>query len=421
VTATRVMRLPRPGRHQLPILLSDARFKVVVAGRRFGKTLLGLLAATIGHGPRQRPFAGAIQGGNVWWVAPSYGIASKIWRDLKAAVRGWPDLAKNEVEHRIEFPAGGSITVKSAHDPDALRGEGLDGLVIDEAAFCPEAAWTLALRPALADRQGWAIFISTPAGTNWFHELFKKGGTENGWRSWQRPTSDNPTVPASELVAARTSLGSFAFAREFEAQFVTAAGSGLFRRESIQFYDLTDLPRAPLVRFATADLAVSTKTWADYTALVHLGRAQDGRLFVLDVFRERVDGAELVPTLAALLARWGAGRLVIEAGGPLSAVNAQARAHGLPVIELSTGNRDKVTRATPLAGAIEAGRVLFPRSAPWLETVLGELYAFPDPSAHDDVVDALALGVAAAPPFQTPAPTRRRTTSPTSRPIRTRY
>ena len=79
---------------------------------------------------------------------------------------------KREKQMRIDLPGGGSITVKSADDPDSLRGVGLDGLVFDEAAFARREAWVNGLRPALADRQGWAVFLSTPCGQNWLHDLF---------------------------------------------------------------------------------------------------------------------------------------------------------------------------------------------------------------------------------------------------------
>ena len=120
--------LPDPLPHQLDVLRHPARLKVVVCGRRWGKTLLGLIACVEGHGPPGSGFRGALEGGNVWWVAPSFPIAQEIWRDLKRALRGaWTD--KKEKQFRIELPGGGSITVKSADDPDSLRGVGLNGVV----------------------------------------------------------------------------------------------------------------------------------------------------------------------------------------------------------------------------------------------------------------------------------------------------
>lgn len=103
---------------------------------------------TRGHGSTRGQLKGAIDGGNIWWVAPSYGVASDIWRDLKRACKNaWID--KWEVERRIQFANGGSVTVKSADNPDSLRGSGLDGVVIDEAASIKPEVWQQSIRPAL--------------------------------------------------------------------------------------------------------------------------------------------------------------------------------------------------------------------------------------------------------------------------------
>ena len=93
-----------------------------------------------GHGAFKGQWRGAIDGGNIWWIAPSYKVASKIWRDLKRATKdAW--VEKNEVERRIELPGGGSVTVWSADDPGSLVGDGLDGVVFDEAAKIHRDAW----------------------------------------------------------------------------------------------------------------------------------------------------------------------------------------------------------------------------------------------------------------------------------------
>src|SRR5215469_15278559 len=109
----RGMRLPKALNHQMPILVSPARFKLAVCGRRFGKSAVGLLAAVRGHGPWRGARRGASDRAQIWWVAPTFKIAAEIWRDLKRATHGiWTD--KSEVERRIELPGGGSVSVRSA-------------------------------------------------------------------------------------------------------------------------------------------------------------------------------------------------------------------------------------------------------------------------------------------------------------------
>ncbi len=207
--------------HQRPVLNDAARFKVVICGRRWGKTALGLMSTVFGHGRGVR--RGAINGGNVWWVAPDYPTADAIWRDLCRLCK--PVQTKRDVVgRRIELPGGGSVTVKSAHMPDSLVGVGLDGVVIDEAAKVHEDAWYRSLRPTLSDTGGWAIFIGTPNGYNWLHKVFEHAGTEPGWARWQLPTSQNPLVPASELAAAKRDSPAF-FGQEYLAQFTSVEGA----------------------------------------------------------------------------------------------------------------------------------------------------------------------------------------------------
>jgi hypothetical protein len=204
------------------VLLDPARFKVVVCGRRWGKTALGLIATVGGHGPCRGALPGAAAGARVWWVAPSHTVASEIWRDLKAATRGaWAH--KDEVERRVELPGGGSVTVRSAVDPETLVAVGLDGLVIDEAAKVRAVAWDM-LRPALTDRKGWCIFIGTPKGFNWIYDKFQYAGKAPGWARWQRPSSDNPLMTADELVAARADAP-LLYGQEYEARFEQPEGA----------------------------------------------------------------------------------------------------------------------------------------------------------------------------------------------------
>src|SRR5215469_12759294 len=197
--------LPMELDHQVPVLRHPARMKVVACGRRWGKTALGLMAVIDGHGPilpTERPlYKGAWDGGKIWWVVPDYPTAQEIWRDLLHATR-MGRLTKNEVERRIDLHSGGSVTVKSAHDPEVLVAVGLDGVVVDEAAKLDSRAWDF-LRPTLADRQGWCIFISTPKGYNWFYDRFEAARDMPGWARWQEPTSKNPLITPEELHAAR--------------------------------------------------------------------------------------------------------------------------------------------------------------------------------------------------------------------------
>jgi predicted phage terminase large subunit-like protein len=418
------IQIPAPMDHQRPVLVADARFKVACCGRRWGKTVFGLIACIVGHGPKKRgvvKFKGAMDGGNIWWVAPTYKVASIIWRSLKRSLRGaW--VEKNEVDRRIVLPGGGSITVRSADDPDSLRGSGLDGVVIDEAAMMKEESWAEALRPALADRGGWAIFISTPKGMNWYERLFDRAADRPGWRRWQRPSADNPLLlvvnPDTGMNAIeemRAEMGPLEFAQEIEAQFVVA-GRGMFKPEWRRYWrtardyipnlglDALDsvmlmpvegedrearhVPVASMRRFATCDIAASLKTSADYTVLSVWGTTHERDLILLDCVRRRMEGPDIVPALTDLHARWRLQYVGIESiGMQLATVQAAIRS-GLPAKEIRAPG-DKVNRAMTATARCQAGRVFLPAQADWLHDLETEMLSFPL-GEHDDFVDTLA-------------------------------
>lgn len=206
---------------QSAIAKSPARFKVVACGRRWGKTLL---AATL-------LLDGALRGKRLWHVAPTYKQTLEGWDYLQKLVSQLPaGLAKTNVsELTVHFKGGGSVQLRTADNPDNLRGAGLDGVVFDEAAMGKQGAWELVLRPALADKQGWALFISTPQHFNWFYDLWERGQSPEhpDWASWQLPTWDNPYIAQSEIDAAQRDMEPEDFDQEFGASF-TAVGGAVF-------------------------------------------------------------------------------------------------------------------------------------------------------------------------------------------------
>ena len=385
--------------------------------------MFGGFAALDGHGPRDAngvpKFQGALRGKQIWWVTRDFPTAQKIWRDLKGYLRKWggPDIDISEVEKRIEFPGGGSLTIKSAHDPNALRGETLDGLIVDEAAFCHPDVWVLSLRPMLAVRQGWCIFISTPNGKNWFYDEWRKGAerVDPDYVSWRKASGDNPFLPRSEIEAARRTLGEFAFRREWMAEFEVRSG-GMFREEWFRFFDegpVTLIPdkgrpalKEELFIFITADFAGTVKTYADFTVIGTWGRSADGRLWLLDLWRGRLEAPAIAPLLQRIVKDLGIARVPIwvEASGPLVRVNAEAREYGLNIVEIPIHkeNKDKVARNEPAAAAVEQGRVILRKGARWVSEFISECCSFPDKSTKDDQVDVLGHAVFASPPVPPP-------------------
>src|ERR1700726_4287625 len=196
---------------QSTVFACDQRFRVLVAGRRFGKTYLALAELVQ---------AAAVPGHLAWYVAPTYKQAKRIaWKPLKEMTRPYWAAKPNETDLRIELTCGGTICLRGADNYDSLRGDGLDFLVLDEYASIAPAAWSEVLRPALADQQGRALFIGTPQGHNHFHELVERAATLPDWKTFQYTTAQGGNVTVQELESAAQELDDRTYRQEFEASF----------------------------------------------------------------------------------------------------------------------------------------------------------------------------------------------------------
>ena len=195
------------------------RFKVVIAGRRFGKTHLAI---------RQLCYEARIPNKEVWYVAPTYKQAKMIvWRKLKQRLQDLNWCQKiNESELSITLKNSSTISLKGADNEDSLRGVGLDYLIMDEFADVSPEAFFEVLRPTLADKQGKAMFIGTPKGiANWSYELYQMEQTwPEDWKSFQYTTIDGGNVKQEEIEAAKRDLDERTFRQEFLATFETYAG-----------------------------------------------------------------------------------------------------------------------------------------------------------------------------------------------------
>lgn len=216
---------------QQEIVDAPNRWKVIVAGRRFGKTHLAIreLCRHARHPDKE-----------VWYVAPTYRQAKLIaWKKLKQKMIDLRWAKKiNESELTIHLKNGSTIALKGADNADNLRGVGLDFLVLDEFAEIDASAWYEVLRPTLADKQGSAMFIGTPKGfSNWAHDLYMMESENPDWRSFQYTTIDGGNVPLAEIESAKRDLDERAFRQEFMATFEEYAGRVYYafdRKHNIQ-------------------------------------------------------------------------------------------------------------------------------------------------------------------------------------------
>jgi len=192
-----------------------SRFKVVVAGRRFGKTVLALCFLLYCANLKRNSIN--------WYTAPTYRQAKQIaWRMLQSFA---PHAAsKNETDLSMTFLNGSTISLRGADNYDSLRGVGLDALVLDEYADMAAEVWTEVLRPSLSDKLGTALFIGTPAGFNHLYDLWIEADGKPDWKAWQFTTADGGHVPADELEAARLDLDERTYKQEYEASFASLTG-----------------------------------------------------------------------------------------------------------------------------------------------------------------------------------------------------
>jgi len=373
---------PHAGQSQ--VHRSPARFKVLRAGRRWGKTRLGVMEC----------LDTAAKGGRAWWVSPTYKTGEVGWRPLRMLASKVPGAEIRRADRMIVLPRGGSVTVRSADNPDSLRGESLDFVVMDECAFMHSDTWTEALRPALADRKGRALFISTPKGRNWFFNLWNGAADSEQWAAFHFTSYDNPFIANSEIDAARAILPEATFLQEFLAEFVDDA-SLIFRNVQQLATAQPDVSRRPDRTY------VGGLDWAlsyDFTALVILD-AETRAVVHVDRFNG-VDYSMQRQRIKATCDRFGVQTLVAEANAMGKPNNDELRKMGLPVRDFVTTNATKADIIESLAAAFEQANIRILDYA----TMIAELQAYeverlpsgmvrysaPD-GMHDDTVMALAL------------------------------
>lgn len=197
-----IIEIPEPHINQEPILESDARFVVLMCGRRFGKSELSQI----------KLITKAIQGEQIAYITPTYKLAKQFYEKLSASL---PYPSK---DLKIYFPNGGMVEFFTGERLDNLRGRKFHGVIVDEASFISdlEDGWLNSIRPTLTDYKGWALFLSTPRGKNFFYSLFMKGGEPN-WKSFKFTTFDNPYIDKDEVEEARRQLPAPVFEQEYLA------------------------------------------------------------------------------------------------------------------------------------------------------------------------------------------------------------
>lgn len=215
---------------QKEVLHHKARYKVVVAGRRWGKSEMAK-TAIIKAATRARKQV-------VWYIAPTLAMARQIMWDLikESIPREWVQGDPNETRMTIRLINGSVIVLKGADDPDRLRGVALHYVVLDEVQDMKSEVWSKVIRPTLLSTRGGAMFIGTPKSFNWFYDLYVMGQRgevyrdakgirrANPYMSWQFPTMMSPFIPKSEIQEAMENTDEKTFNQEYNAKFETMSG-----------------------------------------------------------------------------------------------------------------------------------------------------------------------------------------------------
>jgi phage FluMu gp28-like protein len=307
-----------------------------------------------------------------------------------------PGVEIRLVDRAVHFPNGGEVKVRSADNPDSLRGEGLDLVVLDECAFMKQEAWSEALRPALADRQGRAMFISTPKGRGWFWQLYQRGqdDADSEWMSWQLPTSTNPFIPEEEIASAKKSLPERIYEQEFLATFTDDAG-GVFRR--VMEAANADIQDVPIANHEYV-FGVDWGQMVDFTVIIVLDITTNSVAY-MDRFNQ-IDYTIQSDRLKALANRFKPTTVLAEVNAMGQPVVERLIEDGLPVQPFTTTNATKAEIIRGLQNAFENGEIRILNDP----NLIGELQAYEQertPSGlwkfgapeglHDDTVIALAL------------------------------
>lgn len=240
-----------------PFHFRNTRWSCIVAHRRAGKTVACI------NDLIRRAFIDGKDHGRYAYVAPFFSQAKAVAWDYLLRYSENVRTSANVSELQVELLNGSRIRLYGADNPDALRGLYLDGVVLDEVADMRPRVWGEIIRPLLADRKGWAVFIGTPRGKNEFWNIFQQS-KGNGWLSVVLKASETGIVDRQELAESAKTMSEDQYLQEWECSFEAAILGAFYGRELRQLDEagrITDVPYDPAVPVHTAwDLGFTDDT-----------------------------------------------------------------------------------------------------------------------------------------------------------------
>lgn len=381
---------------QREVIASTKRFRVVVAGRRSGKSRDAAVELLI-EGLK------CPKGSGVMYVAPTQGQARTIIWDLLMEL-GHEIIAHSHVNNmEITLVNGTVIYIRGADRPDTLRGMDLWFVVLDEYADMKPIVWEQVIRAALSRHKGRALFIGTPKGRNHFYDLYQLGLNESDpeWESWMFYTADNELIDPAEIAAAKRTLSTFSFNQEYMASFDNA-GTNVFKEHWLKYGKIP----VPGSIFMAVDLAGfeavgqsagKAKKRLDQTAISIVKVTDSGKWYVIKIEYGRWDVRENAVRILKNIREFKPTSIGIEKGSLFNAVMPYLTdlmrknnlfAHIQPLTHGNQNKNDRIVWA--LQGMFEHGRVILNEEEKWDE-FKDEYLMFPTSNVHDDLIDSLSM------------------------------
>lgn len=391
---------PHPG--QLEFHDDPHRFRVLATGRRWGKTKSGLfeLVRILAKAKEDFPIG--------WVVAPNYPLVNINWDEM-LELMGPLILTRNIQDHWMEIQVGErngkprkcKVEFKSAEkDEQGLLGRGLSGAMLDEAKLISRRAWDEGVRPALADKLGRAVIVSSPKGRNFFYELYLRGQEtsstyDSQWKSWNHPTISNPYFSPAEWEYLKKTETERTWREEWMAEFL--------EESSEVFHGLSGLPICQMLPTPGADgvIGVDLARTVDWTVILVM--ESSGRVVQATRIKE-LNWSVQVRLIESIANEFPTFRLIIDSSGVGDPIEDSLRERGLGVFGVKTGtSKIKTDLIEGLQIAIAQKRIALPKELLWLWDELkdytseqlptGHVRYTAPPGKHDDGVIALALCV----------------------------
>ena len=406
---------------QSVVFNDETRFKVVAAGRRFGKSYLAAVMLFIegSKNTKIRSDGTEIDLLNevVYYVGPTFKQAREnLWNvcmDLgQGLIKG---IRQNEGE--IQLTNGRIIRFKGADDPDSLRGVGLAYVVMDEYAFMKPSVWEYIIRPALGRAEGGAMFIGTPAGKNHFYKMWaaamknidpSSGKDSENWKGFQFTSTDNPHLTRNEIQAMYDSTSEEAQKQELEASF-EATGGKVFTYEQFPIQECRHTGETvlacDLAGFSSPEGKNKQKSILDDHALA-IVRVHEKGFHVERVIHGKWDVRETALRIVKAWRDFGCVKMGIEQGMAKNAAATFIREYQEqfgsyfeihPLRHMNSAKEDRIKWA--LQGRADKGMITLepdqdlPEEDKWIGKFLGQAVDFPNRLAHDDLIDAVAYAV----------------------------